>query len=299
MGEIADALRRARGQSALRSQPRPEAPLPPAPERAAPEADLGPLPATPDKPPAETIESLHPADAAIALEEGAEVEACRQVALRLRAALDANEARSVAVVSAVRDEGKTSTLCNVGIALASMSRGRDVALVDLDLRRPSLARVLDVRAGAGVEDVLKGRASLDEARVSVRRPAIDLYVTSSAQQSAHELLVLPTFARMIDELERRYTTVLIDTPPALLVPDTNLILRRVSFCIPVARAGRTRAREFQRLVELLPRQQLLGVLLNGGRGTERYYEAYKDEEETEPQDLDRGRRGWFRGEKPK
>lgn len=276
MGEIADALRRARGQSALRSQPRPEAPTPPAPDPVAPEAELAPLPATP---PAESVETLHPADPAIVLKEGAAVESCRQVALRLRAALDASEARSVAVVSAVRDEGKTTALCSVGLALASLSRGRDVALVDLDLRRPSLARVLDVRAPAGVEDVLKGRAKLDAAHVGVRRPAIDLYLTRSPQHSAHELLVLPSFARMIDELERRYATVLIDTPPALLVPDTSLILRRVPYCVALARAGRTRVRDFKRLVELLPRQQILGELLNEGRGTGRYYEAYQSERE--------------------
>ena len=122
-----------------------------------------------------------------------------------------------------------------------------------------------VIAEKGIDAVLAGRASLDEVRVSVRRPALDLYPAIEPRRNAHELLVLSRFARVIKELEQRHAIVLIDTPPTLIVPDTSLILQHVGACIPIARAGQTRARLFRQLIDVLPRGKLLGELLNGVR----------------------------------
>ena len=69
----------------------------------------------------------------------------------------------------------------------------------------------------------------------------------------------------IDQLERRYETVVIDTPPVLMTPDASLILKHVGACIPIARAGWTRQRSFRALVDALPRRMVLDALLNGGR----------------------------------
>jgi len=107
----------------------------------------------------------------------------------------------------------------------------------------------------------------------------------AAQRASHELLVKPRFAQMIEELERRYAIVLIDTPPALLVPDANLILRRVATCLAVARAGESRARRFRQLVEMLPSRRLLGEILNGVRPQDLaygYYGSSPDGETTGP-----------------
>ena len=269
MGEIADALRRAREERGTPAETPPSAPQLPEPAPPAAMAAV-PLPARhlpgPD-PAAEgrVLDSLSPSDPAIVLAEGPSVEVCRHIAVRVRSELERRGARSVAIVSAVRDEGKTTVLCDLGIALASLSGSREVALVDLDLRKPSLARVLDVRASKGIDAVLAGRASLDEVRVSVRRPALDLYPAIEPRRNAHELLVLSRFARVIKELEQRHAIVLIDTPPTLIVPDTSLILQHVGACIPIARAGQTRARLFRQLIDVLPRGKLLGELLNGVR----------------------------------
>jgi Mrp family chromosome partitioning ATPase len=68
----------------------------------------------------------------------------------------------------------------------------------------------------------------------------------------------------LHEFEHRYATVILDTPPVLLVPDTSLILAHVSAYIAVARSGETRERAFQNMVELLARDHLLGTVLNEG-----------------------------------
>ena len=275
MGEIADALRRARSQ---RSAPSPESAslrsLPTAPAS----ASRGASPAAPAAPVEPefglSIGSVEPQNAAIILEHGPEAEACRHLALRLRNVLDERRAHSVAIVSAERGDGKTTVACDVAIALATLSREREVALVDLDLRRPSVVKSLSVPHQAGIEEVLLGNTSLDVVRVSVQQPAIDVFPVVTPQDAAHELLVLPQMAAMLAELERRYSTVVIDTPPAPLVPDTALIMRHVLACVPVVRAGKTRRRSVKRLLDCLPNDRLVGWILNCERAAPFEYRDY-------------------------
>jgi len=277
MGEIADALRRARlleGGGGLERSP--------APPRTAVDRSLEVRPPPPRASREECgLDQLSPVDPAIVIEDGPNLETCRRLAVRLRATIRAGGLTSVAIVSALRNEGKTTVLCDLGLALASLSSQREVAIVDLDLRNPSIARVLDLPARRGVEDVLLGRAALDDICISVKQPELDIFPAVVAQRASHELLVLPAFARLVSELERRYSVVLFDTPPALLVPDANLILQQVGAAIPIARAGQTRVRAFRQLIEQLPEGRILGELLNGVSAPSASYYYYGEDSEGE------------------
>jgi Mrp family chromosome partitioning ATPase len=262
MGEIAEALKRATesgGGASVAATPGRRLPRSVAPAS----SSHRPEPAALSGPP--SLEELRPLDPAVIVDDGPQLEKCRHLALRVRKELDLRGVRTMAVTSGMRDEGKTTVICNLSIALASLSRGRRVALVDLDLRKPSIAEVLGIKDGCGIEQVLFGKSSLDEARVSVGRPQIDIYPAYEPQRAAHEIFVLPRFTETIQELSNIYDVVLVDTPPTLLVPDTTLILSQVSACLPIARVGRTRARAFRQMLDLLPRKQILGELMNGAR----------------------------------
>jgi Mrp family chromosome partitioning ATPase len=274
MGEIADALRRAR------TQRRSEADRPAEPEAsvtlrsAFSQAALAQASRS-ATPVSETwVEAVEPEPGAIVLEEGPNAEVCRQLALRLRTALDERGSRSVAVVSAERGDGKTTLAVNLAIGLATLSREREVALVDLDIRKPSVARLLSISPQAGIEEVLRGGASLAGVCVKVRKPAIDVYPAKTPHRAAHELLVLPTLREIIADLERRYSMVVIDTPPAPLVPDANLVLKHARSCVAIVRAGKTRQRSFRHLLECIPREQLIGEIVNCDRSSDLGKEAY-------------------------
>jgi Mrp family chromosome partitioning ATPase len=101
-------------------------------------------------------------------------------------------------------------------------------------------------------------------RVSIEKPTLDVFPAMSPQDSAHELLIQPSFASLVRELERRYAALIFDTPPVLLVPDTQLILDQVGTFLVVARVGKTRERALRSMLELLPRDRLLGTVLNEG-----------------------------------
>ena len=99
--------------------------------------------------------------------------------------------------------------------------------------------------------------------IPIERPALDVYPALVPQESAHELLVRPQLAALVRELERRYHTVIYDTPPSVLVPDTRILLSHVSAYVVVARHGATRRRALEHMLSLLPRDLLLGAVLNG------------------------------------
>jgi Mrp family chromosome partitioning ATPase len=264
MGEIADALRRTRG-----------ALFPTPSEQSAPPTPESPRRSAREQAPARRLETLAPTRPAIVLHDEPAVEACRHLAVKLRGELERRNVGMVAVVSAVQGEGKTTVACDLALALASVSRASEVALLDLDLRNPSVARYLGIEVDAGIEDFFPGKIALDEARVELAHPRLDIFPAREPTRDAHQLLVLPALARLVSELRQRYAVVVVDTPPTLVVPDVSLILREVPACLAVARAGVTRARYFRELVEALPPQRLLGEVLNDARPrTHTYYSAY-------------------------
>lgn len=197
----------------------------------------------------------------------------RHFALQVRRTLEEREVSSVLVTSALPAEGKTLVACNLALALASMAGGRRIALVDLDLRRPSVATALNVKAGLGLVEVLRGESELRAARLRTDLSALDLYVAGSPVPRAHELLAMPALPELIEALSKDYGTVVIDAPPTLIVPDVELIAPHVGACIAVARAGTTRRASFQEMLALLPREKLIGSFLNESR-TPRRAKAY-------------------------
>ena len=287
MGEIAEALRRANAERAREQEllSNREGAASGSQERVYSEsearyrsqqpADAASRRPEPSAAPAEDLVSLThsrresvPAQGVLVDDGGAITEACFQLALRVRAALEDRSAHTLLVVSAVRNEGKTTVACNLALALAALSRGRRVALVDLDLRRPSVSAALELEdPESGVEHAIEGKTPLEGSRVSVLKPEFDVYPALRPRNYAHELLIQPGFATLVSDIEARYDIAIFDSPPSLLVPDANLILEHVAAFLPVARAGLTRARTFRRMLETLPKRQLMGVVLNDAPST--------------------------------
>jgi capsular exopolysaccharide synthesis family protein len=205
--------------------------------------------------------------------EPPQVDHIRHLALRLRSEMERREARSVLVTSALRDEGKTTVSCRLAIALASVSSGRGIALIDLDMRNPSVCKRLGFRPPHGISEAILGEIPLEAACHPFKEPRLDVYPSGQHRPAAHEILASEGFARVLDALHARYEFVVIDSPPTLLVPDSSLILRHADCCVTVAHAGITRVRLFRKLLDLLPAERIVGKILNGAR-TEKHERAY-------------------------
>ena len=195
---------------------------------------------------------------------GPAAESLRHLALRLRRELQARGVRSVALLSALRAEGKTTLACNLALALASLDTGRGVALVDLDLRKPQVAQSFEIRGGAGIEAVLAGRIGLRDACTSIASPPLDVYPALRTEQDAHLVLSQPSLGPLVRQLEREYEIVVVDTPPVLLVPDALIILEAVKSAVIVGRARRSTGGAVEAMRKMIPKERLIGAVLNEG-----------------------------------
>jgi len=175
---------------------------------------------------------------------------------------DARNARSIVVTSAQMGDGKTTTICNLAVQLARLDQALRVVLVDLDLRRSSVASAMGIQVDVPVDAVLRGEHPVGDAIIETDVPGLSVLALNQLTPNVEWLLANANLHTMIRELESRFNFVLIDTPPLLAVTDAQIILRHAAAGLFVARAGATRVKSIRRAIELLPTRKLLGSFLN-------------------------------------
>jgi capsular exopolysaccharide synthesis family protein len=186
----------------------------------------------------------------------------RAVRLALETLHHERGTRVVAVASPGRGEGRTMTAINLAGALAQAPDAR-VALVEADLRHPSVARYLGLAAGRGLSGYLLDASTTADA--VLQRPAsiaFSVLPAGAASSMPYELLKSPRLAALMDELRRRFDFVLVDTPSAVPVPDVGILRDLVDGFVVVVRANRTPRERLFDTMNVLGRQRALGLIFN-------------------------------------
>jgi capsular exopolysaccharide synthesis family protein len=171
--------------------------------------------------------------------------------------------RVIALTSAQPLEGKTTTACNMAIALAY--GGSRVLLIDADMRRPSVSRTLGIENNVGLSHLLTGQAT---ARQAIRRTSVqNLWVMTAGvtPPNPSELLSSDRMKTLVSNVQTGpFDWVLIDTPPVLAVTDAVIIAPWVSGVVFVIGSEMTQRRLAERAVETLltSRPHVLGAVLN-------------------------------------
>ncbi len=200
----------------------------------------------------------------------------RQLRANLRF-LELGEHRKVFVVtSSIPSEGKSSTAANLAAALAAS--GQSVCLVEADLRKPSLADVLDLPEGLGFTSVLMGESAVEDALLGWGPDGLQVLLAGDIPPNPSELLESPAAIEVIDELRRRFDTVIIDSPPLNPVADAAVLARLFGGVILVVGSRRVRASELRRATERLAAvgATIEGAVLNLASGTDSSNYRYGD-----------------------
>ncbi|CAH0129873.1 polysaccharide biosynthesis tyrosine autokinase [Microbacterium sp. Bi128] len=158
-------------------------------------------------------------------------------------------ARTFVVSSAGPGEGKSVTTVNLALALAET--GAKVALVDGDLRLPRIAEYMGLEGGAGLTDVLIGRAALADVLQQWGKNKLYILPSGRIPPNPAELLGSEAMRRTIEALTTAFDYVLIDAPPLLLVTDAAVISRLANGTLLVAASGSTRKPQLSAAVEKL------------------------------------------------
>jgi succinoglycan biosynthesis transport protein ExoP len=222
----------------------------------------------------------------VMLEEPASVQA--EAFRMLRAKLDFvtldRDVRMIMVTSALQQEGKSTTVANLAIALARA--GKRVVLVDLDLRRPFLARLFDLE-GPGLTHVALGHVPLEKALTQIviaDAPALGRRAASEGGNGMGELSGLlevlpsgpippdpgefvssPALGKVLRALRERADVVLVDAPHALHIGDAIALSSRVDGIVVVARSKGLRRQTLAELNRQLAtmRAPALGLVVTG------------------------------------
>lgn len=146
--------------------------------------------------------------------------------------------RSFVVSSSGSGEGKSTTTANLAIALSES--GERVIVIDGDLRMPMIAEYMGIEGGAGLTDVLIGRAEPTEVVQRWGKGPLFVMPAGKVPPNPSELLGSGAMGRLLDELRDHFDFVLVDSPPLLLVTDAAVISKRTNGTILVAASGATR-----------------------------------------------------------
>lgn len=212
--------------------------------------------------PAETLQAtqpeLHPEARLVALAapESPAAQQYRVLHQRVLRLATRSPLRVLAVTSAGRREGRTTTAAN--LAMTAAREGRATVLVEADLRRPTLGRLLGLAPRAGIAEVLTGRAEL--AQAIGRLGPLALLLAGEAEDLG-ALLRAAGAAALLDQLRAAYELVVLDAPPALAFSDGDRLSGEADAALLVVRAGTT-PRQVVRLALDALGERAAGIVLN-------------------------------------
>jgi polysaccharide biosynthesis transport protein len=207
----------------------------------------------------------------------------------------------ILVTSALPREGKTTAAANLAVTLAQL--GDRTLLIDADLRKPGVGRLLNLGSGkyAGLSSYLAGVSSLD--LVTIQHPAIpnlSAIPTGPLPPNPADLLSSHKLTDAIAELRTKFKFIVIDSPPIMAATDAVILSVKADGVLLVVRSGETPKEAFTRTRDLLlsVKCHILGVVLNAVDSTApdyyysyRYYpysQGYGAQELSEPSPSDQG-----------
>jgi capsular exopolysaccharide synthesis family protein len=193
----------------------------------------------------------------------------------LLSALDSPK-KVVVVTSSIPEEGKTTIAANLAIALGQVKK---TLLVDSDMRRPKLGRLLTGKAGLpGLAEMCAGEASAEDCVVPLKDGEVYVLGSGKVPPNPQELLVSRRFAKIMEALSASFDIVVLDSPPVQLVSDALVLSRAATDVVYVVKADDTPYPLARQGLRKLARvgAPLVGVVLNqlDVLKADRYYGEY-------------------------
>ncbi|MBR0697791.1 CpsD/CapB family tyrosine-protein kinase [Bradyrhizobium lablabi] len=192
--------------------------------------------------------------------------------------MDKKSWQFLAVTSPTAGCGKTVTACNLAMSIARLPE-RSVLLVDLDLRKPTVAKYLGAEPTDGVMSVLEGRSPLSSAVTQVSVGPTSFLVLSGgvSSSSSSEWMASQTMGTLLQTIKREFRSrlVIFDLPPMLLGDDVISILPRMDATLLVAGVGSTSVSDIKECQKHLQRSPVVRVVVNKtAEVTDSYYGYY-------------------------
>jgi len=189
-------------------------------------------------------------------------ESCRVVRTNILFSSPDRPLKTFVVTSSNPMEGKTMTSVNVGVVMAQ--GGHRTLIIDTDMRRPRVHKIVAVGNDKGISNLILGNAKLEDLVVATDIPNLFVLPCGPLPPNPSELLQSDRFKQVVHMLAEKYDRLIFDSPPLLAVTDAAILSRVVDGTLLVARAGKTHRDALSRAKRHLDavRTTIVGVILN-------------------------------------
>ncbi len=202
-------------------------------------------------------------------------EAFRSLRTNLEYSSVDNPVKAVIVTSSGESEGKSTVAAN--LAIVEAQSGKQVVIVDADMRRPKIHVQFNKPNRMGLSDVVTGKLSLDEVLKTYDQVSnLSIITCGTIPPNPAELLGSEKMSQTLKDLKKRFDVIIIDTPP-MIVSDAQILSSKVDGLIYVVIPGQTKAITAKRPLEELKRieAKVLGVVANKiPRNRDYYYGGF-------------------------
>jgi capsular exopolysaccharide synthesis family protein len=205
--------------------------------------------------------------------ESAVAEQFRSLRARIDSLAETRPLRTIAVTSTMPGEGKTMAAISLA-AVSAMQLGARVVLVECDLREPTIAASLGLRLDAGITELLVDGVPLERAIQRAPGSALDVLAVRGRPANPSELLSSDAFRNLLTQLASRYARVILDLPPTLGLPDAKTVSGLCDGTVFVVRADETPQQDIESALEVLGRERVLGIVMNGAESPADTYAKY-------------------------
>ena len=235
-----------------------------------------------------------PQNVGLLLDEGAEsphAEAYRVLRTNLLFSRKDDKLNTIAIVSAGAGEGKSTTVFNLAAVFAQS--GQRTLIVDSDLRRPTLHKMLRVSNSVGLTNYLLRQNALEEVIQTTSLPTLDFMASGKLPSSSLGILSSAQMKDLISELKQRYDFVFFDSPPIMGVSDASILASEVDMTLQIIQYRRYPQPMNIRAKQLIEKVggNLVGIVLNNINMSQDesyyyysgyYHDYYYRNEEAEP-----------------
>lgn len=174
----------------------------------------------------------------------------------------------ILVTSSVPGEGKTFTSVNLALSIAQ-EKDKTVLLVDCDVARQGVSRMLGIDKLDGLVDVLEGHAqSIGDVLLQPDIHNLRLLAAGKRDEYVTELLASDRMAELVNELISRYDdrVIIFDGPPLLATPETQILAGLVGQVVFVVETGKTSQSLVEDALRLIPEEKATGIVMNKNEG---------------------------------
>lgn len=204
-----------------------------------------------------------------------ESEACRAIRTALFFGVPQHKNATLLVTSPGPQEGKTTLVSNLGIAMARA--GQKTLIIDADLRKPMQKRIFAMTdTGRGLTDLLADTAELDETIRPTEVEGLDVLVSGQCVPNPSEMLNSSAFSDVLGQLKERYDRIIVDSPPVGVVTDGQILATLCDLTLIVLRAKHSNRQVTQRARDALHTvgANVAGAVVNDVSRRDRRYSHY-------------------------